>query len=110
MNTVTHSSILDTLPASYRLDPNSVGEAITQIRYLANYSDSLGVRLLAQGVEWADISARTTGTVSMALRKATPHQAVSLIVAMAEAGLELPAQVPSWLNQNGATLLLSQKD
>ena len=41
----------------------------------------------------------------MALRQATPWQAAQLMVAMIADGLEVPAQVPSWLNQKAAALL-----
>lgn len=101
----TATAILATIPASYRLSRKADGRGMDQIDFLANRSESILVALLAQGVMYADSTGRTTGTVSLALRKATPWQAAQLLVAMARDGVELIHQVPAWLNANAVAAL-----
>ena len=101
----TATAVLNTLPASFRMKRQSAGDFNRQMAHISNHSASTSLRQLAYGVQWADGTGRTTGTVSMALRQATPWQAAQLMVAMIADGLEVPAQVPSWLNQKAAALL-----
>jgi hypothetical protein len=101
----TATAILSTLPGSFRLKRQAAGDFNRQIANLADHSASTSLRQLAYGVQWADFTGRTTGTVSLALRKATPWQAAQLMVAMIADGLEVPAEVPSWLNQRALALL-----
>lgn len=101
----TATAILATIPASYRLSRKADGRGMDQIDFLANRSESILVALLAQGVMYADSTGRTTGTVSLALRKATPWQAAQLLVAMSRDGVELIHQVPAWLNANAVAAL-----
>lgn len=65
---------------------------------LSERSSNATVRLLALGVLWADGSGRTTGTVSLALRRATRFQMARLVYEMLRDGLCLQSQVPYWLN------------
>ena len=101
----TATTILNTVPASLRLKRQAAGEFNRQIAHLADYSESVSLKQLAYGVQWADDTGRTTGTVSMAMRKATPWQAARLMAAMVADGLGVPAQVPAWLNQKALTVL-----
>lgn len=101
----TATAILATIPASYRLSRKADGRGMDQIDFLANRSESILVALLAQGVIYADSTGRTTGTVTLALRKATPWQAAQLLVAMSRDGVELISQVPAWLNANAVAAL-----
>ena len=99
------TAVLATIPASYRLARKAEGRGMDQMDYLANRSEAILVSLLAQGVMYADSTGRTTGTVSLALRKATPWQAAQLLVAMAADGVDLIHQVPAWLNRNALAAL-----
>lgn len=101
----TATAVLSTIPGNARLTRKALGQGMTQIDFLANRSDTIVVALLAQGVMYADSTGRTTGTVSLALRKATPWQAAQLIAAMVRDGIDLIHQVPAWLNQNALTVL-----
>lgn len=101
----TATTVLATVPASYRLTRKAEGRGMDQIDYLGNRSEVILVALLAQGVTYADSTGRTTGTISMALRRATPWQAAQLIAAMAADGVDLIHQVPAWLNRNALAVL-----
>ena len=101
----TATAVLATLPAQLRLPRRDAGRAMNQLGWLADRSTEFNVALLAQGVIYADTTGRTTGTVAMALRHATPWQAAQLIAAMLREGLSLPAQVPTWLNANALAVL-----
>jgi hypothetical protein len=104
-NVTTPTAVLSTVDKAgrYRRHDRQLGTA--QLTRLANFSESMTVQLLAQGIQYADDTGRTTGTVSMALRKATPWQIAQLIATMASEGLSTPSQVPAWLNQNALTVL-----
>jgi hypothetical protein len=101
----TATSVLATVPAQARLPRKWSGQGLAQLVCLQDFSTDFTVKLLALGVTWADDTGRTTGTLSMALRKATPWQAAQLVAAMAKAGLRLQSQVPAWLNQNALAIL-----
>lgn len=102
----TATAVLTTIPASYRLARKAEGRCMDQVDYLANCSEVIVVAMLAQGIMYADSTGRTTGTVSMALRRATPWQAGQLIAAMVRDGIDLIHQVPAWLNANALGLLV----
>lgn len=101
----TPSAVLRTIPTALRLPRREDGRGMNQLGWLADRSDCFTVRLLAQGVIYADTTGRTTGTVSMALRKAQPWQAAQLVAAMLRDGVRLPIEVPAWLNRNALTVL-----
>lgn len=101
----TATAVLTTIPASYRLARKAEGRGMDQVDYLANRSEAIVVAMLAQGIMYADSTGRTTGTVSMALRRATPWQIAQLIAAMVRDGIDLIHQVPSWLNANALAAL-----
>lgn len=101
----TATAILGSVPASYRCKRAQIGWAEQQLRNLEQQSADFMVKQLAYGVLWADGTGRTTGTVSMALRRATPWQAAQLIAAMAKAGVTLIGEVPAWLNHKALEVL-----
>jgi hypothetical protein len=83
----------------------SPGFAEKMLQALAQRSTDFTVKLLAQGALWSDATGRTSGTVSLALRKATKFQAARLIHAMVADGLTVQAEVPAWLNANALAIL-----
>jgi hypothetical protein len=101
----TATAVLATIPATARPKRHEAGAAKQLLSMLIQYSSSMDVSHLAYGIRYADETCRIGGTLSMALRKATPWQAAQLIVAMAADGVEVIAQVPAWLNQNGLAAL-----
>lgn len=101
----TATAVLATIPASFRCNRQRAGWAEQQLRRLDQQSDNFAVRTLAYGVLYADSTGRTTGTVSMALRRATPWQAAQLIAAMSKDGLSLSSEVAAWLNSKALAVL-----
>lgn len=101
----TATAVLATVEKLDRFPRNQARLGASQIAVLGDFSSDFRIRLLAQGILWADQSARTTGTLSIALRDATPWQAARLVAAMAADGLELQSEVPAWLNANGLRVL-----
>ena len=101
----TATAVLKSVPAPWRVRRNQVGGAERQLQQLDQHSDDFTVKMLAYGVLYADSTGRTTGTVSMALRRATPWQAAQLIAAMRRDGLQVTAEVPRWLNPNALAWL-----
>lgn len=98
---MTATKVLATVPKHQRWNRNLKGGATQQLKELAsNQADSV-VNALAYGVLWADGSGRIGGTLSMAIRNATPWQAAQLIAEMVNGGLKTSNDVPYWLNQNG---------
>jgi len=102
---MTPTAILSTVPTSARNKRTRIGFAEDQLRNLDQQSTDFSVRQLAYGVLWADSTGRTTGTVSMALRRATPWQAAQLIAAMIRDGVTTIGEVPAWMNRNGVEAL-----
>jgi hypothetical protein len=105
MNMATATAVLATIPASFRGKRQSAGGAEQQLRNLEQQSTCFTTKQLAYGVLYADATGRATGTVSMALRKATPWQAAQLIAAMQAEGLSLISEVASWLNTKALGIL-----
>ncbi len=102
----TATAVLNTLESKAdRLFLHRAERAEDMLQALAQRSADFTVSWLAQGALWADTTGRTTGTVSLALRKATKFQAARLIHAMLRDGLTTQAQVPSWLNANALAIL-----
>ena len=101
----TATAVLATVEPRQRLPRKWVGQAGGQTVILGDFSSDFRIRLLAQGILWADGTGRTNGTFSIALRNATPWQAARLVAAMAADGLELQSEVPAWLNENGLRVL-----
>jgi hypothetical protein len=101
----TATSVLATLPASYRMKRHQAGAGEQQLRYIDQKASDFTVKQLAYGVLYADSTGRTTGSVSMAIRRATPWQAAQLLAAMRKEGIELIADVPRWLNANALAVL-----
>ena len=101
----TATAILGCVPASYRCKRARIGWAEQQLRNLEQQSADFMVKQLAYGVLWADVTGRTTGTVSMALRRATPWQAAQLIAAMVKEGVTQIGEVPAWLNHKALEVL-----
>lgn len=101
----TATAVISTLPATVRPKRHQAGAGEQLLSMLIQYSSSMAVNQLAYGIRYADETCRTTGTLSMALRRATPWQIAQLIVAMAADGVDVIAQVPAWLNQNALALL-----
>jgi len=101
----TATAVLATVPASFRGKRRVAGGAEQQLRNLEQQSSCFTTKQLAYGVMYADATGRATGTVSMALRRATAWQAAQLIAAMHKDGLTLIAEVDSWLNANAMTVL-----
>lgn len=102
---ITATTVLTSIPASYRSKRKLIGGAEQQLHNFDQQSDNFTVKSLAYGVLYADSTGRTTGTLSMALRRATPWQAAQLVAAMIADGLDKPAQVPAWLNSKGMEVL-----
>jgi hypothetical protein len=102
---MTPTAVLSTVDSAgrYRRHDKSAGTA--QLTRLANFSENWDVKILAQGVFFADDSGRTTGTVSIALRNATPWQIATLIAKMVNDGLKTQSEVPYWLNHNALSVL-----
>ena len=105
MNMTTATAVLSTIPAIARMPRKQAERGVNQLGFLANLSSSSTSQQLAQGVFYADSTCRTTGTVSMALRRATPWQAGQLIAAMLRDGLSFQSEVPAWLNQHALEVL-----
>ena len=101
----TATAILASIPASYRCNRRRVGWAEQQLRNLEQHSQDFMVKQLAYGVLYADITYRTTGTVSMAIRRATPWQAAQLIAAMRKDEVDRISDVPTWLNSKAMNVL-----
>lgn len=101
----TATAVLASIPASFRCKRQLTGFAEQQLRNMDQQGDCSVVRHLAYGVLWADGTGRITGTVSMALRRATPWQAAQLVAAMIRDGIDLPGPVPAWLNANAMAIL-----
>ena len=101
---MTPTAILATVQPSWRMKRSQQGGALQQLRNLDRMAPT-AIKQLAYGVLWADETGRTTGTTSMALRKATPWQAARLMAAMIADGLTVPAEVPAWLNRKGVQAL-----
>ena len=101
----TATAVLATLATVSRLPRKQAGMGNSQLVIFGDFSSDMTIRLLAQGVRYADDTGRIGGTLSLALRRATPWQAAQLVAAMLRDGLTLTAQVPAWLNQNGLALL-----
>lgn len=101
----TATAVLATVSADLRLHRKAAGHGAKQLDWLGRHSSDFTVKLLAQGVAYADHTGRIGGTLSLALRRATPWQAAQLVAAMLRDGLNLQSQVPSWLNANGLALL-----
>lgn len=97
----TATAVLKTVRQLDRLPRTQAGQCNGQLAILGQFSEDILVSLLAQGVRWADDSCRIGGTLSLALRNATPWQAARLLAAMINDGVELMGQVPGWLNRNG---------
>jgi hypothetical protein len=96
---------MSTLPIHLRGKRQEIGGAQQQLINLDRNSSNMNVKQLAYGVLYADSTGRTTGTVSMALRRATPWQAAQLIAAMTRDELETISQVPAWMNSKALTVL-----
>lgn len=101
----TATAVLATIPAQLRPKRHQVGGAEQMLDLLAQFSADFQVLTLAQGVLYANATGRSTGTVAMAIRKATAWQAAQLVVAMAADDLGLIAQVPAWLNAKALEVL-----
>lgn len=101
----TATAVLATISNAYRGRRHQAGDSERVLQNLAQYSSDFTVKMLAQGVLYADATGRTTGTLAMALRKATPWQAACLVSAMAKAGLTLQCEVAAWLNRNAMAIL-----
>lgn len=105
LNMTTATAVLSTVPASFRVKRNEIGGAERQLRYLDQQSADFTVKQLAYGVLYADSTGRATGSVSIALRRATAWQAAQLVAAMRKDGIELIADVSRWLNANALAVL-----
>jgi hypothetical protein len=101
----TATAVLATVPASYRGKRQQAGGAEQQLRHLDLQTADYNVKQLAYGVLYADSTGRTTGTVSMALRRATPWQAAQLVAAMARDGINMVCEVPAWMNSKAMAVL-----
>lgn len=95
------TAVLATVPKHFRGNRNLKGGALTQLKELASNQQDSVVNALAYGVLWADGSGRIGGTLSLAIRDATPWKAAQLIAAMIKDGLKTSNEVPYWLNQKG---------
>lgn len=62
-------------------------------------------QLLAYGVCYAENTCRISGTMAVALRRAPAVAGHGLLTDLLAAGLEVPADVPRWLNQHSAAVL-----
>lgn len=102
---ITTTAVLATIPVSYRAKRNQAGGAERQLHNLDQKTDCMNIKQLAYGVLYADSTGRTTGTVSMALRRATPWQAAQLIAAMAQDGITRICDVPAWMNSKALEVL-----
>jgi len=101
----TATSVLATVPASFRGSRKEVGGADRQLRLLEGNTSEFTVKQVAYGVLWADTTGRVSGTISMALRRATPWQAAQLVAAIIKDGVELIGEVPAWMNKNALGVL-----
>jgi hypothetical protein len=101
----TATSVLATVPASFRNKRQQPGAAEQQLRNLEQATSDFDLKQLAYGVLYSDSTGRISGTISMALRRATPWNAAKLIAAMANDGLTLVSEVPYWMNANALSVL-----
>ena len=60
---------------------------------------------IAQGIRWADEECRVSGTLSMALRRATAQQAADLVDLLIRYGAKVPNDVPRIMNRYYYTVL-----
>lgn len=79
-----------------RPEPNSAQSALVTFARCKSFT----VRQLAEGIHWADQSARISGTLALALRKASGLQIARLIDQMLRDGLSTMSEVPRWLNSH----------
>ena len=105
LNMTTATAVLSTIPASYRGKRQQAGGAEQQLRNLDLQASDFSIKQLAYGVLYADSTGRTTGTISMALRRATPWQAAQLVAAMARDGITMVCEVPAWMNSKALAVL-----
>jgi hypothetical protein len=103
--TITPTAVAASLPAGIRPKRHEAGGANRFFGLLDRYSNNSDVRTLALGVLYADHSGRATGTVAMALRRATPWQASRLIAAMLADGITRQNEVGGWLNAKALGIL-----
>ena len=101
----TATSVLASIPASFRNKRQQPGGAEQQLRNLERATSDFDIKQLAYGVLYSDSTGRVSGTISMALRRATPWNAALLVAAMANNGLTLVSEVPYWINSNSTKVL-----
>ena len=101
----TATSVLATVPAPFRIGRKEVGGAERQLRNLEGNTSEFTIKQVAYGVLWADTTGRVSGTISMALRRATPWQAAQLVAAIIRDGVEMIGEVPAWMNKNALGVL-----
>jgi hypothetical protein len=98
---MTTTSIFTTVPQPIRPKRHQSGNAERMLQLLRDHSSDGTLQQLAYGVIWADHTCRTTGTISMAIRRATAWQVARMIGAMVADGVSTAAAVPAWLNSRG---------
>ena len=101
----TATSVLASIPAPFRNKRQQPGGAEQQLRNLEQATSDFDIKQLAYGVLYSDSTGRVSGTISMALRRATPWNAALLVAAMANNGLTLVSEVPYWINSNSSKVL-----
>lgn len=99
-NVTTPTAVLSTVDKAGRYSRHDGTVGYAQIVRLANCSDDMTVKMLAQGILYADDTGRIGGTLSLKLRAITPWAAAQLITRMIKDGLSTIAEVPRWLNAN----------
>lgn len=102
---ITPSAVMAQLPAGMRPKRHQIGGGTGFLQLLDTYAAQLDTRVLAYGILWADQTGRIGGTLSMALRKATPWQMAQLVAGMANDGLDVISPVPAWLNKQALAIL-----
>lgn len=107
MTASTATAVLATITAAGRAKRTTVGGAEKQLRSLEQQTDNFDVKQLAYGVLYSDATGRTSGTISMAIRRATPWQAAQLVAAMMQDGLTMTSEVPAWMNSKALAVLAS---
>ena len=63
------------------------------------------VRMLAEGIMWADQSCRISGTLSLAIRNASNEQIDAILDRMLADGCATMADACRWLNANYSNVL-----
>lgn len=76
------------------------------LQEIARNGEDFTIRWVAQGILWADDSCRICGTLSLAIRNATPAGGERLLIYLLASGVDTQAEAPRFLNRYFNTCML----